>query len=297
MNCLICGEEGVIKYKNLKDGLVDSSFVYNVKWCKNDNVLWEDNSLTDFDYSSIYKNYPSHKKQKNKKMFFEILTNFLNFDVISFILKNKNSRVLDFGCGGGSLISALKEMKYDVFGVEKDIDLVNILKKEFGADKIKNFDNFNELEKNSFDIIVLSHVIEHLDDPIKSLTVLCSLLKNNGFILISTPNIDSLGHSFFKGNWRGLEVPRHRFVFSEKSLEAIINKCGAKSEKKFFPVGLARGIFVSSLSNYEQNKNNIFIKYFFHFIGFCFMIFEYLLVKIGFKNLSEEIVIIAKKLK
>ena len=73
-------------------------------------------------------------------------------------------------------------------------------------------------------MITLSHVIEHVHDPMKVLESCLKLLKPGGKIWIETPNIHSLGHDRFQKNWRGLETPRHLVLFNKVSLrEAVLN--------------------------------------------------------------------------
>ena len=77
-----------------------------------------------------------------------------------------------------------------------------------------------------YDSITLSHVIEHLHDPVEAISQCKELLKPGGRIWIDTPNIDSFGHDIYKACWRGLEPPRHLAVFNYKSLVKLISTAG-----------------------------------------------------------------------
>jgi len=115
------------------------------------------------------------------------------------IKKSKN--ILDFGCGSGSIISSILS-KIDpkiqnVFGYEQDQQQVNDLKKEFKAVKNVTFFNDCDKQKNKFDLILCTEVIEHLYD--KELNKLIEIFKRiktpDGYIIFSTPNKEDLRKS------------------------------------------------------------------------------------------------------
>ncbi len=90
------------------------------------------------------------------------------------------------------------------------------------------------------------HVIEHLFDPIGTLKICRRLLKPGGRLLVVTPNAASLGHAAFKAAWRGLEVPRHLFLFSRESLEICLEQAGFRVTRLRTLAETARGIWCNS---------------------------------------------------
>jgi SAM-dependent methyltransferase len=81
-------------------------------------------------------------------------------------------------------------------------------------------------ERGVFDVITMSHVIEHVHEPIQVLEACYRLLKPGGQLWIETPNISSLGRSRFQHNWRGLETPRHLVLFNRRSLHQALQRAG-----------------------------------------------------------------------
>jgi SAM-dependent methyltransferase len=77
-----------------------------------------------------------------------------------------------------------------------------------------------------FDAITLSDVIEHLPNPEQVIRECLRILRPGGRIVISTPNIDSFGHRVFGRHWRGLEPPRHLFLYSASALGKIARRSG-----------------------------------------------------------------------
>jgi len=83
-----------------------------------------------------------------------------------------------------------------------------------------------EIIDEQFDVITLSHVIEHVPNPIQVLSACFKALKPGGFLWIETPNIDAEGNRLFGKNWRGLEPPRHLVLFTLNSLQLTLTKVG-----------------------------------------------------------------------
>jgi SAM-dependent methyltransferase len=74
--------------------------------------------------------------------------------------------------------------------------------------------------------VTLSHVIEHVHDPLAALREAFRVLKPGGHIWLATPNIGSLGHARFGADWRGLEPPRHLVLFNNNSLQKALDDAG-----------------------------------------------------------------------
>ncbi len=116
-----------------------------------------------------------------------------------------------------------------------------------------------------FDLITLSHVIEHVHYPIDLLRACHRLLKPGGVLWLETPNIKSYGHRFYGRFWRGLEPPRHLVIFSPSGLFSILNDTGfVNIEQKnralstFFSFPESERLF--NLTHQENHSNTFSIK-------------------------------------
>ena len=111
-------------------------------------------------------------------------------------VEGKKVRILDIGCGNGSLSNLIAQQGYEVVGVEESESGVKIAQQsypdcEFIAASIYDFP-YQQLE-NSFDIIISTEVIEHLPYPRELANVAKRCLKNNGTLILTTPY-----HGYFK---------------------------------------------------------------------------------------------------
>jgi 2-polyprenyl-3-methyl-5-hydroxy-6-metoxy-1,4-benzoquinol methylase len=137
----------------------------------------------------------------------------------------RGGTVLDLGCGNGAFLQSAKSCGWEVVGVDPDPEAAaNGIRMGLNIHlcSVEEFDAKDE----SFDVITLSHVIEHVHDPIQVLKSCYRLLKNGGQLWLETPNIDSFGHELYGRNWRGLEPPRHLQLFNQTSLNSALQTAG-----------------------------------------------------------------------
>lgn len=166
--------------------------------------------------------------------------------VVRMLTKPKGGgRVLDIGCGSGDYLLLMQRLGWKVTGLDFDPAAVAACQSK-GLEVFQGTLEEADLAENSFDAITLSHVIEHVPDPLSTLKACFRLLKPGGEIYLETPNIDSAGHANFRENWRGLEVPRHLTIFTPSSLAYTCQQAGFSVRRTG---GIAATFFL-----YEQSK-------------------------------------------
>lgn len=144
----------------------------------------------------------------------------------SFFTREK--KVLDIACGSGFGTFFLAQEAHEVEGVDVSSDAVEYAKNNFSRDNIK-FQVGDALTyqypNNYFDTIVSFQTIEHLDDPKKFLELLKNALKDDGSIILATPN-KKIVSPFTKepiGEF-------HKFEFYKKELNKIVEEAGLKAK-------------------------------------------------------------------
>lgn len=136
-----------------------------------------------------------------------------------------NRRLLDVGCGNGVFLQFAAHLGWAAEGIDNDAAAVAAAR---AAGCVVTQGSLDELPfaKGSYRHVTLSHVIEHVHEPLKLLKQCFELLVPGGRLWLETPNLGSLGHRVFGAAWRGLEPPRHLVLFDQPSLTATLGAAG-----------------------------------------------------------------------
>ena len=192
-----------------------------------------------------------------------IYTNILRFgkyeteSIIKFAAGVENSNVLDYGCNTGRHASNVKQAYgYNVMGADINPAAISVAqRKGIPAELITP--NFFEKYKFSFDVIINSHVLEHMDDPKELLVNIRGLLKEEGTFVIAIPqerirgDISPLQILYFLSRLK-FENP-HKHKFSKDQLFTLLKEAGFVPEEhifcNFIPPFLTKDrIFITSRS-------------------------------------------------
>ena len=134
--------------------------------------------------------------------------------------------------------------------------------KEIATNKGVEFVNeTSELENQSFDIITMWHVLEHVPDLEKQIQELKRLLKPNGSLIVAVPNFKSFDANHYKEFWAAYDVPIHFWHFSKTAIKLLFEKQNMKLEK-VLPMKFD-AFYVSLLSEKYKTGKMKYIKAFF----------------------------------
>ncbi len=187
------------------------------------------------DLPNYYKSddYISHTN--TKRNLFEKVYHFVRSIALKRKLKLINAfdtegkQILDFGCGTGDFLKVCKNDGWQITGVEPNEKARSIAKENTNA-TIYSTDDLNLLQNNSFDVITLWHVLEHLPDLENHINLIKRLLKPNGKLVLALPNYKSYDAAFYKKYWAAYDVPRHLWHFSKESIPKLFSGFGFKLE-------------------------------------------------------------------
>ena len=142
----------------------------------------------------------------------------------------ENGKLLEIGCSYGLYLKRMKELGWEVVGVESNRKAADFGSKEFGLRIINDtFENISLNEK--FDIIALKMVLEHLPSPSKALEAAYELLKEEGQLIIIVPDFSGVEFRLFKEYCYALQVPTHLNHFTPSSIRKYCEKYGFRVEK------------------------------------------------------------------
>lgn len=167
----------------------------------------------------------------------------------------KHGSILDVGCGTGSFLSYMKQIGWDITGLEPDAGARQVAKQLYQLD-IQPIDELFTLPAASFDVITLWHVLEHVHGLHAYMEQLHRLLKPGGSLLIAVPNYTSLDAAHYGKYWAAYDVPRHLYHFSPQSMQWLLEKHHFKLHKKHPMV--FDSFYVSLLSEkYKSGKSRL----------------------------------------
>ena len=161
--------------------------------------------------------------------------------------------LLDIGCGDGAALLRMRDLGWEVHGIDPDKEAVERARQR-GLDVRVGTIEDHPYPASTFDLVTLTHVIEHVHDPVALLTECRRILKPGGKLVVHTPNFQSFGYSIYGDAWRGLEPPRHLHVFSLKSLRQLLERSGQwRTESLRTTVRGAGVIFAASKDIRQRN--------------------------------------------
>ena len=135
-------------------------------------------------------------------------------------------RLLDVGCANGTFVAYAGQVGWQATGIDVDAASVAIgrqhgldLHEQTLADHAAN-------HPGTYDAITMSHVIEHIADPVEFLAAARRALAPGGTLWVATPNLRALGHRRYGTHWIGLDPPRHLVLFDPTSLRRALAAAG-----------------------------------------------------------------------
>lgn len=166
------------------------------------------------------EDYISHTD--GKRSLFEKLYQFIKNIALKNKLKLINSqsqkgKLLDIGAGTGDFLVVAKKDGWEITGIEPGEKPRNIAIQK----GVSFVNNLSDLADNSFDVITMWHVLEHVPDLDLQIKEIKRLIKPNGTILIAVPNFKSFDANYYGKFWAAFDVPRHLWHFSKTAIEKL----------------------------------------------------------------------------
>ncbi|GHT77277.1 hypothetical protein FACS1894130_01080 [Spirochaetia bacterium] len=148
--------------------------------------------------------------------------------------------VLDIGCATGTLLETLKNRGWRTLGVEISVPQAEYARRSRDLDVRTLPLEENRFPGNSFNTVLASHLIEHLNDPASFVREVYRILLPGGHFFVTTPNIAGFQARLFRSLWRSA-IFDHLYLFSIRTLSALLRRTGFILEKTVTWGGLAAG--------------------------------------------------------
>lgn len=252
VECNLCGSNLSDAFFQGRDIKYKKIGLFNVVKCKRCGLIYTNPRPKQSVISSYYPDEYWDMDNENGtietlKLFAHRFINKISFKMT--IPSKPGGKILDIGCGDGKGLLKMKEEGWEAYGVEISDLAAEYVREAYGLNVFTGIVQDAGFEDEFFDVIILSHVVEHLSDPKTTLIEVNRILKKDGTLVISTPNADSFEAKHFKKYWIGWDLPRHFYHFTPNTITTLLNKIG------FNVMGI----------KYDNNPNNILssLKYIF----------------------------------
>jgi len=332
-SCLICGTPGERLYDRLRDHLFGAPGEWSLKKCSNRScgLVWLDPMPLEDDLGNAYHTYYTHQDPSTpvitplRRLYRQIKAGYIagkygygkeltplvfrvlgcifylhpgrreSLDASVFYLPAKSrGRLLEVGCGNGSTLKQMLDLGWLAEGL--DFDASSVTNARAKGLTVHHGDLVSsKFEDNTFDAVVMSHVIEHVPNPLIVLQESYRILKPDGILVVLTPNTASLGHWMYGRNWRGLEPPRHLHIFNTMSLRSMASLGGfaevsCQSSVRAWKIFLQSRLSSRGDSNHPDAAASKKLR-----IWAGMMEFVESIAKIFWRNAGEELKLIGKK--
>ncbi len=328
-NCNLCSERGEVLYSSLRDRLFGIGDDWNFSECPSCGLVWLNPRPTVEHIAGAYAGYYTHQRGdsdtlswlplQQEKVKRAILSECFLYSGLSlsrherevapilahmpslrdyvgrkvmFLEDLPDRDLLDVGCGNGEFLARMTELGWSGLGTETDERAVTMAREATGLTIVNGALEEAGFSADSFNAVTLNHVIEHVHEPAKLLEEAFRILKPGGKLVILTPNIDSLGHRFFGRRWRGLEPPRHLYLYSMETLSKCVSKTSFLILEQRTVSPLALAIWIASMTRFPEKSrgpSRLVVM-----LGLTFYALEELLKSIVY-DAGEELLLIAVK--
>ena len=137
-------------------------------------------------------------------------------------------KLLEIGCATGVVLKEMKDRGWDVLGVDISADMAAYAREQYDVPVLVGDLLEHDLEPGAFDVVSLWSALPHLPEPGRALTRIAGLLRDDGRLLASCVNADSLEWKLMPWNKRLFDIPRHLYQFTPHTLEALARKSGLR---------------------------------------------------------------------
>lgn len=137
-----------------------------------------------------------------------------------------SGKLLDIGSDWGHLLKLAGDRGYDGVGLEASLGVADLSRQAFGVDVIEGSFPEHKFDPGTFDIVVMNHLIEHIEDPVRALSEAQRILKPAGILAVGVPNFESLMSRVKAERWQGIQPSQHVWQLSADALGMLLQEVG-----------------------------------------------------------------------
>ena len=257
-DCVFCGKPLYILVLN---NIYRNGMVWNVSECAECQIAMINPFPSDKKIASLYSTGNYRTDGGTRFVFFiEYLIYLGNLLERMRIEKYAQiGKVLDIGCGRGLFLNIMRRGGWHVAGSELNKETASYAENVYGLKVYTGNIAEHFLAPESFQVINIRGVLEHLKEPDAMLSEAHRLLKKGGLLVILVPDIRSFEFKLGRENWFHLDLPYHLFQFTEEGLIRLLKKKGFKLRRiKRFHLEYSLFGWLQTLLNLSKIRFNLF---------------------------------------
>jgi len=288
--CMLCNSKS---YSILIDNLYAMGKSHKIAKCSKCGLVFLFPKPLEKELNKLYskKYYESKSGFPLVEKFYTRLVRNLKVQAINTNIIKENARVLDIGCGTGDFLACFKRKGHKCYGLDTSKTAFKLAKAKLGQNIFNCKLGECHFSSGSFDVILLSHVIEHFSNPNEELKEIYRVLKDDGTLFISTPNIDSFEFKIAKEEWYGLSIPLHLYLYSPKTIAMLLKKNGFRIINISYPfLSFPLGLFRSSKKKILDNRSKLLKP-----VLLLPLLFSSIMVRLVFFNYRGTMEVVCKK--
>jgi len=239
--CLITGKKDLYPLRGYEDNYLvkskSSGFVFSARIPLEQELI------------EYYNSYPigyNAESEVTRVRINELLDEFEQF--------RKKNKILDVGCGPGLFLIEAKKRGWEVLGTEFTDQQIAYLEGQ-GIKITKGKLTPTSFKKESFDVIISSEVIEHINNPVEEMKLFNSFLRKGGLTYITTPNFDAIERYLLKGKYNVIAYPEHLCYYTPKTIDLLLRNCGF-DKLKVKTTGISFSRIKNNLNKSEQSHED-----------------------------------------
>jgi 2-polyprenyl-3-methyl-5-hydroxy-6-metoxy-1,4-benzoquinol methylase len=194
------------------------------------NPIPDENEIIKYYKSEDYISHSDTKKGMINTIYHQVRKISLKNKLKLINSLSKKGTLLDVGCGTGYFLKACKEDGWKVEGTEPDPDARKLAEELTKSDVSETI--FSKNNYQSYDMITMWHVLEHVHRLNECMERIVKLLKEDAKLVIAVPNCDSHDAKIYQEYWAAYDVPRHLYHFTAESMNQLLKKHGFRFLRK-----------------------------------------------------------------
>jgi len=268
--CDLCGSTDARPYLRVRDHIYGLPGAFQIVQCQRCGLLYINPRPDKASIGQYYPDLDYHAFKPASGAKAALIQRMRRTEARDLLVAGDEVNVLEIGCGTGDLLVALREQGATVMGIEPNAAAVKVAREQNGLNvltgMLADVMESGQLAPAQFDLVLMKYALEHVHSPREELTTISQLLKPGGRAVFWVPNADSWDARLFGACWRGLDAPRHLYVFTPDTMRRLCALAGLTVHAVSYsnvpndwagsvefwlrdrgiPAGIARGFGISS---------------------------------------------------